>query len=117
MDVRGQEDRVTPRVHFGKQVTSPQPWQGLMSSDIGLLGESHPDRKCTRLVMRPCPLQIFAVRTLLPRLLGVVRLIMQQTQSRPSPLPPEMAEACLAYRPRRVESPGKARDTAGARPT
>lgn len=24
---------------------------------------------------------------------------------------------CLAYRPRRVESPGKARDTAGAQPT
>lgn len=79
--------------------------------------ELYPDGKYTKFVICPCPLQISSLRTFLPRHLGVVGIIMQQIQS-PHP-PPEMAEGhrpCLAYRPRRVESPGKARDAAGARP-
>lgn len=37
MDICGQEDRMIPYDHIGKQVPSPRPWRGLMSSDMGLL--------------------------------------------------------------------------------
>lgn len=43
--------------------------------------ELHPDGKCTKFVICPCPLQISSLRTFLPRYLGVVRIIVQQIQS------------------------------------
>lgn len=117
MDICGQEDRMIPYDHVGKQVPSPQPWQGSMSSDMGLLWDCIPMESTQN-----CNLSLpfadlfpkdFSPQT--PRGCWDYRA----TNSIPPPSP-EMAEGhrpCLSYRPRRVESPGKARDAAGARPT